>query len=86
MANIVKWNDLDTRMGEILYEETYLKNEIKSCRPVEYLDITHMKFKYLDDDDGAIYETYPIMVRYTPYIRYWDKYPTPEERNQANWG
>lgn len=84
MANIVSWNNLDTYMGETLYEETYLKSEIKRCKPVEILDITHMKFQYLYDDDEQEYG-YPVQVKYTPDIRYWDSMPTPEERAERNW-
>ena len=85
MANVIQWNDLDCHMGDILYEESYLNNEIKKCRLIEYMDITHMKFVYDYDDDEANYESYPVMVKYTPDIRYWDEYPSPDERKNRNW-
>lgn len=77
MANVIPWNDLDKHMGELIYEEWKLKEQLNQCTPIEYLDITHMKF----DRNGLT-----VMERYTPMVRYWDAPPTKEERSKAYWG
>lgn len=80
MANLVKWNDIDKHMGEILYEEWRVLNRCVKCKPIEYMDIVHMKFEY---DDG---QKYTAIMGYTPDVRYWDGMPTDEDKVTNYWG
>lgn len=81
MANLIKWNDLDKHMGETIYEEWRAMNNCVTCRPVEYLDICHMKMEYTDCG-----RTYVATMGYTPDVRYWDAPPTEEDKIRSYWG
>ena len=64
MADIVHWNDLDKYMGKTLYEEWRVYNRLVKCKPIEYVDITHMKFEY----DGGGNASYVASMGYTPDV------------------